>query len=96
MTLTTYQRTKFIQTRTGKPAALPGPAMLHMRKDEKDFKYFSHTLLEHNDKIKRIAFVGGDRDMARQSFCPPLDGVHSFPARSMWRTIPVVKLMTLD
>ena len=43
-----------------------------MRKDEKDFKYFSHTLLEHNDKIKRIAFVGGDRDMAQQSFLSPL------------------------
>ena len=46
--------------------------MLHVRKDEKDFKYFSHTLLEHNDKIKRIAFVGGDRDMAQQSFLSPL------------------------
>lgn len=46
--------------------------MLHVRKDEKDFKYFSHTLLEHNDKIKRIAFVGGDRDMAQQSFPSPL------------------------
>ena len=43
-----------------------------MRKDEKDFKYFSHTLLEHNDKIKRIAFVGGDRDMTQQSFLSPL------------------------
>ena len=72
VTSTTYQSTKFIQTRTGKPAALPGPAMLHVRKSEKDFKYFSHTLLEHNDKIKRVAFVGGDRDKAQQGFLSPL------------------------
>ena len=28
--------------------------------------------MEHNDKIKRVAFVGGDRDKAQQGFLSPL------------------------
>ena len=81
VTSTTYQSSKFIQTRTGKAAVLPGPAMLHVRKSEKDFKYFAHTLLEHNDKIKRIAFVGGDRDKAQQGFLSPLRGCTFLPCK---------------
>ena len=81
VTSTTYQSSKFIQTRTGKPAVLPGPAMLHVRKSEKDFKYFAHTLLEHNDKIKRIAFVGGDRDKAQQGFLSPLSRCTFLPCK---------------
>ena len=64
VTSTTYQSSKFIQSRTGKAAVLPGPAMLHVHTSEKEFKYFAQTLLEHNAKIKRIAFVGGDKDKA--------------------------------
>lgn len=81
VTSTTYQSSKFIQTRTGKAAVLPGPAMFHVRKSEKDFKYFAHTLLEHNDKIKRIAFVGGDRDKAQQGFLSPLRGCTFLPCK---------------
>ena len=81
VTSTTYQSSKFIQTRTGKPAVLPGPAMFHVRKSEKDFKYFAHTLLEHNDKIKRIAFVGGDRDKAQQDFLSPLSRCTFLPCK---------------
>jgi len=81
VTSTTYQSSKFIQTRTGKAAVLPGPAMLHVRKSEKKFKYFAHTLLEHNDKIKRIAFVGGDRDKAQQGFLSPLRGCTFLPCK---------------
>ena len=77
VTSMTCQSSKYIQTRTGKPVVLPGTVMLYVRKSEKDFKYFCHTLIEHNDKMKRIAFMGGDRDKA-QVFCPPLGGVHSF------------------
>ena len=81
VTSTTYQSSKFIQTRTGKAAVLPGPAMLHVRKSEKDFKYFAHTLLEHNDKVERIAFVGGDRDKVQQGFLSPLQGCTFFPCK---------------
>ena len=95
VTSTTYQSTKFIQNRTGKPAALPGLAMLHVRKSEKDVKYFSHTLLEHNDKIKRIAFVGGDRDKAQQGFLSPLRRCTFLPCKRHVEN-DVVKLMILD
>lgn len=35
VTSTTYQSSRFIQSRTGKTAVLPGPVMLHVRKSEK-------------------------------------------------------------
>ena len=50
-----------------------------LREVKKDFKYFAHTLLEHNDEIKRIAFVGGDRDKAQQGFLSPLRGCTFLP-----------------
>jgi len=81
ITSTAYQSSKFIQTRTGKAAVLPRPAMLHVRKSEKKFNYIAHTLLEHNDKIKRIAFVGGYRDKAQQGFHSPLRGCTFFPCK---------------
>jgi len=48
--------------------------MFHICKSEKDFKYFTRTLMKHNDKIKWIALVGGDRDKAQQGFLSPLRG----------------------
>lgn len=78
---TTYESSRFIQTRTGKAAVLPGPAMLHVRISEKEVKYFAPTLLEHNDKIKRTAFVGGDRDKAQQRFLSPLKGCTFLPCK---------------
>ena len=38
--------------------------MFHVLRTEKDLKYFIYTLLEQNDKLERVAFVGGDRDKA--------------------------------
>ena len=55
--------------------------MLHVCKSEKDFKYFAHTLLEHNDKLNRIAFVGSDRDKAQQGFLSPLRGCTFLPCK---------------
>lgn len=55
--------------------------MFHVRKSEKEFKYFAHTLVEHNDKIKRIAFVGGDRDKAQQGFISPLTRCTFLPCK---------------
>ena len=72
VTSTTYQSSKFVHSRTGKPAILPGPAMFHVRRSEKDFKYFSHSLLEVNQGFEEIAFVGGDRDQAQKGFLRPL------------------------
>ena len=72
VTSTTYQSSKFVHSRTGKPAILPGPAMFHVRRSEKDFKYFSHSLLEVNQGFEEIAFVGGDRDQAQKGFLKPL------------------------
>lgn len=69
---TTYQRSKFVYSRTGKPAILPGPAMFHVRRSEKDFKYFSHSFLEVNQGFEEIAFVGGDRYQAQNGFLRPL------------------------
>ena len=55
--------------------------MLHVCKSENEFKYFAHTLLEHNDKIKHRAFVGGDRDKAPQGFLSPLRGCTFLPCK---------------
>lgn len=46
--------------------------MFHVRRSEKDFKYFSHSLLEVNQGFEEIAFVGGDRDQAQKGFLRPL------------------------
>ena len=61
--------------KTGKPANLPGPAMLHASKTGNDYLYFIHTLLECNYELERINFVGGDRDRAQSSFLT-LDVIH--------------------
>ncbi|KAK3704120.1 hypothetical protein QZH41_006809 [Actinostola sp. cb2023] len=81
VTSTTYQSSKFIHSRTGKPAILPGPVMFHIRRTEKDFKYFIYTLLEQNDKLERVAFVGGDRDKAQQGFTTPLKRCTFLPCK---------------
>ena len=72
VTSTTYQSSKLMHSRTIKPALLPGPAMFHVRRSEKDFKYFCHGLLEIHQKFEEISFVGGDRDKAQQGFLAPL------------------------
>ena len=81
VTSTTYQSSKFINTRTKKPANLPGPAMFHVNRSEKDFKYFSHTLLEMNEHFEDVAFVGGDRDKAQQGFIKPLKRCKFLPCK---------------
>ena len=65
ITSTAYQSSKFVYSRTRKPAISPGPAMFHARRSEKDFKYFSHSLLKVNQGFEEFAFVGGDRDQAQ-------------------------------
>lgn len=77
----TMQSGKFIHSRTGKPAILPGPVMFHIRRSEKDFKYFIYTLLEQNDQLERIAFVGGDRDKAQRGFLLPLKRCTFLPCK---------------
>ena len=72
VTSTTYQSSKFVHSRIGIPAILTGPAMFHVRRSEKDFKYFSHSLLKVNQGFEEIAFVGGDRDQAQNGFLRPL------------------------
>ena len=72
VTSTTYQSSKLVHSRTGKPAILPGPAMFHVRRAEKDFKYFCYSLLEINEGFEGISFLGGDRDKAQQGFRKPL------------------------
>ena len=37
--------------------------------------------MEHNDKIKRIAFVGSDQDKAQQGFLSPLRGCTFLPCK---------------
>ena len=81
VTSTTYQSSKFKHTRTGKAAVLPGPTMFHATKTMNDFKYFSHTLLEVNEKFEDIAFIGGDRDKAQQGFLAPLKRAIFLPCK---------------
>ena len=60
-TSTTYQSSKLVHSRTGKPAILPGPAMFDVRRAEKDFKYFCYSLLEINKGFEGISFLSGER-----------------------------------
>ena len=72
VTSMTYQSSKFVHSRTGKPAILPGPAMFHIRRAEKDFKYFCYSLFEINEGFEEVSIGGGDRDKAQQGFVKPL------------------------
>jgi len=85
VTSTTYQSSKFVHSRTGKPAILPGPAMFHVKRSEKDFKCFSHSLLEINQGFEEIAFVGGDRDQAHNGFSMPLKRSLFLPCKKTCR-----------
>lgn len=58
VTSTTYQSSKLVHSRTGQPAILPGPAMFHVRRAKKDFKYFCYLLLEINKGFEGISFLG--------------------------------------
>lgn len=69
-----YQSEKVISKRTAEPANLPGPAMFHTTKTQKDYLYFAHTLLESNYALERIVFVGGDRDKVQSFSLKPLKG----------------------
>jgi len=74
VTTTMYQSEKVISKRTAEPANLPGPAMFHTTKTQKDYLYFAHTLLESSYALERIVFVGGDRDKVQSFFLKPLEG----------------------
>ena len=79
VTRTMYQGEKVISKKTAKPANLPGPAMFHTTKTQRDYLYFAHTLLESNYALERIAFVDGDRDKAQSFFLKPLKGCTFLP-----------------
>ena len=81
VTSTSYQSSKFIHSRTGKLAVLPGPAMLHVRRSGKDLKYLIYTLLEQNDQLECIAILGGDRDKAQRGFLMPLKRCTFLPCK---------------
>ena len=81
VTTTMYQSEKVISKKTAKPANLPGPAMFHTTKTQRDNLYFAHTLLESNYGLERIAFVGRDRDKAQSFFLKPLKGCTFLPCK---------------
>ena len=81
VTTTMYQSEKVISEKTAKPANLPGPAMFHTTKTQRDYLYFAHTLLESNYALERIVFVGGDRDKAQSFFLKPLKGCTFLPCK---------------
>ena len=68
VTPTTYSRKDILHRETKKPAAFPGPALIHTTKEDKDFHYFASTLIEINQAIKDCLFIGGDRDAAQKFF----------------------------
>lgn len=74
VTSTMYQSKKVISKKTEKPANLPGPAMFHTTKTQRDYLYFAHTLLESNHSLEQIVLGGGDRDKAQSLFLKPLKG----------------------
>ena len=61
----------------------------------KDFRYFSHSLLEVNDKFENISFVGGDQDKARKEFLKPLKRYTFLPCRKHVQDDIVQKLSDL-
>jgi len=81
VTTTMYQSEKIISKRTAKPANLPGPAMFHTTKTQRDYLFFAHTILESNYALERIAFVGGDRDKVQSFFLKPLKGCTFLPCK---------------
>lgn len=64
LTSTTYQSSKILNRKTGKPASLPGATVLHASKTGNDYLYFIHTLLQCNYELELINFIGRDRDKA--------------------------------
>ena len=79
VTSTTYQSSKFSNVDTGKRANLPGPAMFHVTRTKKDYQAFCHALLEINENIELVNYVGGDRDKAQAGFLIPLKGATFLP-----------------
>lgn len=74
VTTTLYRSGKIVNRKTNKAVYLPGPAMFHTTKSQRDYLYFAHTLLESNYAMERIEFLGGDRDKAQLGFLKPLKG----------------------
>ena len=81
VTSTTYESSKFTNADTGKCAHLPGPSMFHVTRSRKDFQAFCNALLEMNENIERIRYVGGDRDKEQVGFMIPLKGATLLPCR---------------
>ena len=83
VTTTMYQSEKVISKKTAKPTNLPGPAMFHTTKTQRDYLHFAHTLLENNYALERIAFVGRDRDRdkVQSFFLKPLKGCTFLPCK---------------
>ncbi|XP_022780689.1 uncharacterized protein LOC111321932 [Stylophora pistillata] len=79
MTTTTYQSEKVVSKKTGKAANLPGPEMFHTTKTQRDYLYFTHTLLESNYNLEKVAFLGGDRDKAQSFLLKPSKGCTFIP-----------------
>ena len=81
VTTTLYQSEKVVSKTTGKAAHLPGPAMFHTTKTQRDYLYFVHTLLESNYALERIAYLGGDRDKGQSFFLKLLKGCTFLPCK---------------
>lgn len=79
VTSTSYQNTMLIDVSNDKYANLPGPAMFHVSEKKEDFVYFSHTLVQQNEKFECTRFVGSDRGSSLRGFLQPLKGAVNLP-----------------
>ena len=79
VTSTTYEHAQLLNCETGKRANLPGPAMFHVCERKEDFVYFSHSLVQQNEKFENVNFVGADRSAALKGFLQPLKGAVLLP-----------------
>ncbi|CAB4002048.1 Hypothetical predicted protein, partial [Paramuricea clavata] len=79
VTTTTYPHAMLIDCVTGKHANLPGPAMFHVSEKKEDFVYFGQTLVQQNESIENVRFIGSDRSSALKGFMQPLKGAVLVP-----------------
>ena len=93
---TIYQSSKFCYVDTGKRANLPTPAMFHVTRTKKDYQAFCHALLEINENIELVNYVGDDRDKAQAGFMIPLKGATFFPCMKHVQDEVARKLTALE
>ena len=64
VTTSSFKDMSVVNRTNGEHPTIPGPALFHIDQDDKVFSYFAQTLVEVNDDVKNLLFLGSDRDKA--------------------------------